>query len=108
MIKSLVEVDSIDFIWTSLDIVPARIPFVEFLPAMAHDHAAIFIPKHGKMHQIQFRLFLEPLTLNLWIVILSADLLIVGFACIMHWYLNFNSMVCHYYDILRQAKSYFQ
>ena len=94
MIKSLVEVDSIDFIWTSLDIVPERIPYVDFLPAMAYDHGAIFIQKHEKMYRLQFSLFLEPLTLKLWIVILLADLFIIGFACIMHCFLNYNSMVC--------------
>ena len=93
MIKSLVEVDAIDFIWTSLDIVPERIPYVDFLPAMAYDHGAIFIQDHEKMYQIQFSLFLEPLTLKLWIAILLADLLIVGFACIMYRSLNYNSMV---------------
>ena len=93
MIKSLVEVDSIDIIWTSLDIVPERIPYVDFLPAMAYDHGAIFIQDHEKMYQIQFSLFLEPLTLKLWIAILLADLLIVGFACIMYRSLNYNSMV---------------
>ena len=93
MIKSLVEVDSIDIIWTSLDIVPERIPYVDFLPAIAYDHGAIFIQDHEKMYQIQFSLFLEPLTIKLWIAILLADLLIVGFTCIMYRSLNYNSMV---------------
>ena len=95
MIKTLVEIDSVDFIWTALDILPARISYVQFLTPLSYDHGGIFIPNQEKMNQVHFILYLEPFSLNLWIAILLTDLLIVGLIYITHWFSNSNSMVMY-------------
>ena len=49
MIKSIVEEHPVDFIWTTLSVLPARTPYVDYLPALTHEYGGIFIPKQSFM-----------------------------------------------------------
>ena len=95
MIKSIVEEHPVDFIWTCLSVLPARTPYVDYLPALTHEYGGIFIPKQSSMEEVQYYLFLEPLTLKLWVTILITDLCIVGFIFIIQWFYSWPNMVRH-------------
>ena len=93
MIKSIVEEHCVDFIWTCLSVLPARTPYVDYLPALTHEYGGIFIPKQSSIDEVQYFLFLEPLTMKLWVTILITDLCIVGLIFVIQWFNSRPNMV---------------
>ena len=96
---SLFEEDSVDFIWSSFSMLPARFPYVDFLPPMSKEYGGIFIPNQDSVEKIQYNLFLEPFSVNVWVAILVTDLFIGGFIFIIQW-LRANKSLVHTYYLL--------
>ena len=64
---------------------PARFPYVDFLPPLSKEYGGIFLPNQDSVEKIQYNLFLEPFSMNVWVAILVTDLLIGGLIFIIQW-----------------------
>ena len=105
MLKSIVEDDSIDFIWSSFSMLPARFPFVDFLPPLSKEYGGIFIPNQDSVEKIQYNLFLEPFSMNVWVAILVTDLIIGCLILTIQWLRTSKTLVIIYY---RRTKCSFE
>ena len=68
MLKSIAK-DSVDFI-VSFGIVSARLPYVDYMQPLSDDYGVIFIPYQDITGKIDYHVYWEPFTLNLWKAIL--------------------------------------
>ena len=97
MLKSVVEDDSIDFIWSSFSMLPSRFPFVDFLPPLSKEYVGIFIPNQDSVEKIQYNLFLEPFSMNVWVAILVTDMVIGCLIFAIQWLCTNKTLVIIYY-----------
>ena len=72
----------------------ARFPYVDFLPPLSKEYGGIFLPNQDSVEKIQYNLFLEPFSMNVWVAILVTDLLIGGLIFIIQW-LRANKTLVH-------------
>ena len=93
MLKSLVEEDSVDFIWTSFSMLPARFLYVDFLPPLSKEYGGIFIPNQDSVEKIQYYILFEPFSVNVWVAILVTDLFIGSLIFIIQWLRTSNTLV---------------
>ena len=68
MLKSIAY-DSVDLI-VSFGIVSARLPYVDYMQPLSDDYGVIFIPYQDITGKIDYHVYWEPFTLNLWKAIL--------------------------------------
>ena len=97
MLQSVVEDESINFIWSSFSMLPARFSFVDFLPPLSKEYGGIFIPNQDSVEKIQYNLFLEPFSMNVWVAILVTDLIIGCLILTIQWLRTSKTLVIIYY-----------
>jgi len=77
---------------------PARFPFVDFLPPLSKEYGGIFIPNQDSVEKIQHNLFLEPFGMNVWVAILVTDMVTGCLIFAIQWLCtNKTLVIIHYY-----------
>ena len=76
---------SIEFIWDYLYMLPIRQQFVDFLPIIRSHHDTIFVKIEDSFEEIDWNVFLDPFTLEVWIAIVIKCIIFTTLAIFIEW-----------------------
>ena len=83
--QNLVE-GSIDFVTGAFTMLPIRLQFVDFLPIIWSAHDAIFVPIEDVSEEIDWNVYFESFTIEVWVAIIIKCIIFTILVSIIEWF----------------------
>ena len=83
---------SVELICASITMLPERTQFGTFLPLIDKFYEQIYIPNMDSTEHLDWDVFINPFSTEMWIVLLMKCIIFSLFAYIIEWFHNYQSV----------------